>query len=117
MLALKLEEADLEPKNESNLQVSGKERDTIQSLKKKCPHEDTLILFFLLFMTTPAAYGSSWAKGQIRATAPRLHHSHSNAGSELHLQPTRQRMAVLDPQPTEQAQGSNPNPHGYKLGS
>ena len=30
--------------------------------------------FFLLFRAAPAAYGSSWARGQIRAAAAGLHH-------------------------------------------
>jgi len=33
-------------------------------------------------------------------------------GSELRLQPTPQLMATPDPQPTEQGQGLNPQPHG-----
>ena len=41
--------------------------------------------FFLLFGSAPAAYGSSQARGQVRATATSLHHSHSNTGSELCL--------------------------------
>ena len=34
------------------------------------------------------AYGSSQARGEIRAAAAGLHHSHSRAGSKLLLQPT-----------------------------
>ena len=45
----------------------------------------------------PAAYGGSQARGQIRATAAGLHHSHSNARSKPHLQPTAQLMAVHNP--------------------
>ena len=56
----------------------------------------------------PAAYGNSWAKGQIGATPVGLHHGHSNTRSDLHLQPTQQLVAMLDPQPTERGQGSNP---------
>ena len=42
--------------------------------------------FFLsLFRAASTAYGSSQAKGLIRAIAARLHHSHSNAGSKLCL--------------------------------
>ena len=51
------------------------------------------------------------ARGSIRATAPGLRHSHSNARSKLHLQPTPPLTATLDPWPTEQGQGSNPQPH------
>ena len=52
--------------------------------------------FFLLFRSAPAACGSSQAKGQIRATAAGLYHSHSNSGFEPHLQPTPQLKATLD---------------------
>ena len=60
----------------------------------------------------PAAYGDSQARGLIGAVATGLRHSHSNAGSELHLQPTPQLTATLDPRPTEQGHGPNPQPHG-----
>ena len=36
------------------------------------------------------AYGGSQARGQIRAIASGLPHSHSNTGSELYLQPKPQ---------------------------
>ena len=39
-------------------------------------------------LTVPVAYGSFQARGQIRATAAGLHHSHSNMGSKLCLCPT-----------------------------
>ena len=42
------------------------------------------------------AYGSQ-ARDQIRDAAADLCHSHSNVGSEPHLQPTSQLMAMLDP--------------------
>ena len=57
-------------------------------------------------------YGGSQAKGLIGAVATSLCQSHSNAGSEPHLQPTPQLTATLDPQLTEQGQGSNPQPNG-----
>ena len=41
--------------------------------------------FYLLFRAAPAAYGGSQARGQIRAIAAGLHHSHSNARSERRL--------------------------------
>ena len=47
------------------------------------PHFYFYLFIFFLFMATPAAYGSSQAKGQIRATAAGLRHS--NAGSEPRL--------------------------------
>ena len=34
--------------------------------------------FFFLFRAAPVAYGSSWARGQIRAAAASLCHSHGN---------------------------------------
>ena len=71
------------------------------------------ILFFVfcLFRATPEAYGDSQARGQIGAIAAGLCHSHRNMGSELCLHPTPQLMTMLDPQPTEQGQGSNLSPH------
>ena len=53
-----------------------------------------MYLFILLFRATPAAYGTSQAKGSIGAVADRLHHSHSNAGSEPHLGLSPQLMAM-----------------------
>ena len=40
--------------------------------------------FFCLFRATPVAHGGSQTRGQIRAIAAGLHHSHSHAGSETH---------------------------------
>ena len=50
------------------------------------------ICLFVCFLlrATLRAYGSSQARGQILATVASLHHSHSNAGSELSLRPTPQ---------------------------
>ena len=56
------------------------------------------------------AYGGSQARGQIEAVAAGLHHGHSNARSELRLQPIPQLIAM--PDPLEQGQGSNLQPHG-----
>ena len=58
---------------------------------------DFLFLFFFFFRAAHAAYRSSHARGRIRAATASLHHSHSNWGSELHLRPTPQLMATLDP--------------------
>ena len=69
--------------------------------------------FFFAFRAALAAHGSSQARGQIRATAACLQHSNSNAGFGLHLQLVLQ----LDPQRTEQSQGSNTHPHGCQSGS
>ena len=68
-------------------------------------------------MAVPVACGSSKVRGQIRAAAVSLHHSHSNVGSELHLQSVPQLTAMPDPSPAEQGQRLNPHPHGYWLGS
>ena len=54
-----------------------------------------LLLFFcLLGLHLTEAYGGSQARGPIGATAARLHHSHSNAGSELHLRAAPQLTAT-----------------------
>ena len=50
-----------------------------------------------VFRAAPGAYGGSQARGPIGATAAGLHRSHSNPGSEPHLQPTPQLKATLDP--------------------
>ena len=61
------------------------------------------ILFIYLFglfaisWAAPAAYGVSQARGLIGAVAASLRQSHSNAGSEPHLQPTPQLTATPDP--------------------
>ena len=51
----------------------------------------------MLLRATPAAYGSSRARGQIRAVAASLHHSHSNLGPKPGLRPTPQLTATPDP--------------------
>ena len=62
--------------------------------------EDFIYLYsfwsFCLFRAAPAAQRDSQARGQIRAIAAGLHHTHSNAGSELCLQ-TTQLMAMPNP--------------------
>ena len=58
-----------------------------------------LLAFFCLFALSraaSAAYGGSQARGQIGAVATGLCQSHSNVGSELHLRPTPQLMAMPD---------------------
>ena len=52
---------------------------------------------FFLFRTAAAAYGGFQARGQIGDVAAGLCHSHSNVGSESHLQPTPELMAMLAP--------------------
>ena len=53
--------------------------------------------FCFLFMAASAAYGSSSARAGIRAAAAGLCHSHSNIGSEPHIQPMLQLVATPDP--------------------
>ena len=59
--------------------------------------EYILFCLFAFSRAAPAAYGGSQAKDLIGAVATSLHHSHSNVGSELHLPPTPQLMATLEP--------------------
>ena len=54
------------------------------------------IYLFCLFRAAPEAHGGSQARGQIRAIAAGLCHSHSNEGSEPCLQPTPQLTAMPD---------------------
>ena len=56
-----------------------------------------VVFFNFFFMAVPAAYESSQTRGQMGAAAAGLRHSHSNARSELHLRPTPQFAATLDP--------------------
>ena len=56
-----------------------------------------VFLFIYFFRAAGLAYGSSQTRGQIGAAAAGLHHSHSNARSELRLQPTPQLTANPDP--------------------
>ena len=79
------------------------------------PDEGTSLMlwgFFWSFRATPAVYGGSQARSRIGAVASGLYHSHSTAGSTLHLQATPQLTATPDPYPTERGQGSNLHPHG-----
>ena len=73
------------------------------------PQSDSFFLFFCLFRATHAAYGSSWARGQTEDAV--VGHSHSNMGSQQHLQSIPRLVAMLDPQPTEQGQESNLQHH------
>ena len=50
--------------------------------------------FFRLFRAAPAAYGGSQARSWTGAVAAGLRHSHSNTGSNPHLQLTPQLMAI-----------------------
>ena len=78
-----------------------------------CIHVNVPFFFFVFLGPHPQhLVGDSQARGPIRAVAAGLHHSHSNMGSEPCLKPTPQLLATPDPQPTEQGQGSNPQPYG-----
>ena len=56
-----------------------------------------LFVFFAFSRAALVAYRGSQARGLIRAVAASLHQSHSNVGSELHLQSAPQLMAMPDP--------------------
>ena len=56
-----------------------------------------IMWIFFFFRAAAAACGSSQARGQIRAVDAALHQSHSNAGSQQHLQPTPWLTATPDP--------------------
>ena len=61
------------------------------------PHFLSFFFFFVFFAISwaaRAAYGGSQARGRIGAVATGLHHSHSNTGSKLRLQPTPQLTAM-----------------------
>ena len=59
-----------------------------------------LFFFFFsfgLFRAASMAHGGSQARGRVGAAAAGLCYSHSNEGSEPHLQPTPQFTATPDP--------------------
>ena len=56
-----------------------------------------ILQFVFLFMAAPEEYGSSQARGQIRAAVTGLLCSHSNTGSEPHLQPMPRLVVRPDP--------------------
>ena len=74
-------------------------------------------IFFFLFTAAPIAYGSSQAWGWIRASATGLHLTRWQHQIRVTSKPVLQLTATLDPQPTEQSQGSNPHPHRDYIGS
>lgn len=47
--------------------------------------ENSLYFCFIFFKAAPMAYWGSQARGQFRAVATGLHHSHSNTRSKLHM--------------------------------
>ena len=59
---------------------------------------DVLFCFVFVYLrATSEAYVSSQTRGQIKAAAAILYHSHSNTGCKLHLQHTPQLTATPDP--------------------
>ena len=68
------------------------------------------IYWFICFPYVPTAYGGSQARGRIRATAARLHHSHSNARSKPRLWPTlsSRQCQILNPLSEARHQTHNP---------
>ena len=88
-----------------------KQAQEVGILKDGCPGLFFLVFFpiivdlqcsvnpglFHLFRAAPVAYGGSQDRGEIGAAAASLHHSHSNTGSEPHLQPAPQLTATQDP--------------------
>ena len=56
-----------------------------------------LLLLLFFFRATPGACRGSQARVLIGATVAGLHHSHSNAGCKLLLQPTPQLTGMRDP--------------------
>ena len=54
-------------------------------------------ILFVCFRVAPVAHGSSQARGQFRAAAASLQHSHGDEGSKACLRPTPQLIAMLDP--------------------
>ena len=55
------------------------------------------ICLFAISWAAPEAHGGSQARGRITAVAASLRQSHSNVGSEPHLQPIPQLTATPDP--------------------
>ena len=52
------------------------------------------LLLLLCFRAAPAAYGGSQSRDRIRATAAGLHHSHYNAGSNIHRSSWQRRVLM-----------------------
>ena len=70
-----------------------------------------IIIIIFILMVVPVACESSWAMGQVGATAA------GNVRSKPHLQTMLQLAAMLDPSPTEGGQESNLHPHRDSIGS
>ena len=73
-------------------------RKPLEGFKQARTNSNLHFFIFLSFSrATSAAYGRSQARGLMGAVAASLCHSHSNARSEPHLQPTSQLTSMLDP--------------------
>ena len=66
---------------------------------------------FIVWGVANGAIDKDQARGRIGATAAGLHQSHRNTGAEP--RPIPQLSTMLDPQPTERGEGSNPHPYRY----
>ena len=64
---------------------------------RKCSFVVVVVVFLSFPRAAPTAHGGSQARGLIGAVAASLCHSHSNTGSEPHLQLTPQLMTTPDP--------------------
>ena len=60
----------------------GQDRNKGKNYNKHDLCERIIYFFFLLFRATPMGYGSSQARGQIRAAAVGPHHRHNNTRFE-----------------------------------
>ena len=61
----------------------------------------TYLVIFVFLGPHLWPYGSSQARGQIRAAATGLHHNHSNARTQLHLRPAPQPQQCQNPAASE----------------
>ena len=80
------------------------QKDFCQFPVRVVPHVDTpfffwFVCFVFLFMAAAVVYGSSQARGQIRATDASLDHGHSNVGSnpQGNLHHTSGQCQILNP--------------------
>ena len=93
-------ERDTERQTETVSETEGRERERGKSLQSFVLSVCLFVCLFCLFAISwaaPAVYGGPQARGPIEAVATGLRQSHSNTGSEPHLQPTPQLTAMLDP--------------------
>ena len=79
------------------LRIKGKFIGSHDSKFQSASSSFSYYLVFCPFRAALAAYGGSQARGVIGAVATGLYHSHSDARSEPHLQPTPQLTATPDP--------------------